>query len=426
VRGAFDPPARDTAESYAELPQAARLHALVDASSVLVRPPWRTAAIGRQPRRSRIDLHRVWAAPSPLRFLAPESAFVRVSNRHAAATQNLRDARGVEGCMATDREMGDEVIADEPACATRAGGANETAARRLAESVDAALAELRRDPLDDRCVHHARRALKKARAALRLLRPAWGDARYRIENQALRDAGRCLSPLRDARAVFDAFEALSQRIDADEDLGRALARLRGLLGLDLRVARRLMRRPSEPLERCIALLEAHRMRHRLAEAGRVDRSAPHTDTPGAALRRLYRKARRQLDRADRSHAKGQDALHEWRKQVKYLVNAVEELRQHLGPRADKLTERADAIADDLGAEHDLAVLAGRIAATGSGAVAALDEPGVTALGRLIDRRRRKLRRRAVAMGRRVFRRKPRRFLKRLLDDAPADRSRTAH
>ena len=318
--------------------------------------------------------------------------------------------------MATDREMGDEVIAGEAACATRTGGAYETAARRLAEWVGTALAELRRDPLDDRCVHHARRALKKARAALRVLRPAWGNARYHIENEALRDAGRCLSPLRDARAVFDAFEALSQRVDADEDLRRASAHLRGLLGLELRVARRLMRRPSEPLERCIALLEAHRIRRRVAEAAPTGCDA---DAPRTALRRLYRNARRDLDRADRSHAERQDVLHEWRKQVKYLLNAVGELRQHLGSRADKLIERTDAIADDLGAEHDLAVLAERIGATASAGESASDGPGLDALRRVIDRRRRKLRRRALALGRRVFWRKPDRFLKRLLDGAPA-------
>ena len=327
--------------------------------------------------------------------------------------------------MANDRQVGDEVIpGDASAAASSAPDLYETAARRLAESVDTAVTELRQDPLDDRGIHQARRALKKARAALRLLRPAWGENHYRIENEALRDAGRCLSPLRDARAVLDGFEDLSRRLDQHADARPALSRVRTLLEGELRVARRLMRRPSEPLERCIDLLEAHRIRRRVAEAARADRGATDPDSPRDALRRLYRKARRQLDHARSADA--EEVLHEWRKQVKYLLNAAEELREHLGPRAAKLIERTDPIADDLGTEHDLAVLADRIGAAGGAASAASADPAMEALRRLIDRRRDKLRRRALAMGRRVYQRKPARFLERVLEDAPAGDPPTMH
>lgn len=320
--------------------------------------------------------------------------------------------------MESDRQADDHGHPNDGAsAASPTPGLFETAALRLAESVDTALAELRRDPLDDRGIHQARRALKKARAALRLLRPAWGESQYRIENQALRDAGRCLSPLRDARAVLDGFENLSRRLDADAGAQPALVQVRGLLQRELRLARRLMRRPSEPLERCIDLLEAHRIRRRVAESARVERGASDPDAPREALRRLYRKARRQLDRAGQHHAEDEDAVHEWRKQVKYLLNAAEELREHLGPRADKLIERTDAIADDLGTEHDLAVLSERIAST-QPAGAAPEDPAMDALRRVIERRRSKLRRRALALGRRVYQRKPARFLERVLEDAP--------
>ena len=327
--------------------------------------------------------------------------------------------------MAIERQAsGDGNHNNTPESQAATGDPYSTAVQRLADSVDAALTELHRDPLDDHGIHQARRGLKKARAALRLLRSAWGENHYRIENQALRDAGRCLSPLRDARAVLDGFEELSKRLEGERDVTPALAKVRLMLEHELRLARRLMRQPSEPVERCIDLLEAHRIRRRVAEAAQTERGGPDPQASREALRRLYRKARRQLDRAEQEGPGAADALHEWRKQVKYLLNAATELRAHLGPRADKLIRRAGAIAHDLGTEHDLAVLAERLGDPASRA-ATDDGPAMDALRRIVERRRAKLRRRALALGRRVCRRKPARFLARLLHDAPAAVSRSA-
>src|SRR5262249_24734994 len=46
---------------------------------------------------------------------------------------------------------------------------------------------------------------------LRVLRPTIGDAIYRRENLALRDASRAVSPLRDAKALVDVVVALRKR-----------------------------------------------------------------------------------------------------------------------------------------------------------------------------------------------------------------------
>ena len=80
----------------------------------------------------------------------------------------------------------------------------------------AALSCLVLGPFDARRVHAARKALKQARAALRLLRPCLDAAVYRRENLALRDAGRALAPLRDARVLLDAADRLraGARLDA--------------------------------------------------------------------------------------------------------------------------------------------------------------------------------------------------------------------
>ena len=57
-------------------------------------------------------------------------------------------------------------------------------------------------------VHTARKAMKRTRGLLRLVRGSIGEAAYRAENDALRDAARLLAPARDATAKIETFDAL--------------------------------------------------------------------------------------------------------------------------------------------------------------------------------------------------------------------------
>ena len=57
-------------------------------------------------------------------------------------------------------------------------------------------------------VHSARKQLKRARATLRLLRPATGDDSYRRENVAARDAARPLSRARDDEMMSNSLAGL--------------------------------------------------------------------------------------------------------------------------------------------------------------------------------------------------------------------------
>jgi CHAD domain-containing protein len=66
-------------------------------------------------------------------------------------------------------------------------------------------------PIPDEAIHEARKSLKRARAALRLLRDGMTDAAYRRENARLRDAGHLLTPLRDAKSLIDALDSLQKR-----------------------------------------------------------------------------------------------------------------------------------------------------------------------------------------------------------------------
>lgn len=223
--------------------------------------------------------------------------------------------------------------------------------------------------VDDASAHEFRRAMKRARALLRLMRDAVGDHAYERENRALRDAARVLGPMRDARVLREALAGLGKRAKVPKARPAAAAPLRETVSeAAARTADWRLPRPKWPL---------------LA----------------GGLERLYRHGR---DAARAAEAQPTDRnLHESRKQVKRLGAALAFLAPAGVKRVKKLAKRADAVADDLGDDHDLAVLARRTPRLA---------PGVRAK---VRKRRRKLQKRALKAAGRLFRARPRKFLKRI-------------
>jgi CHAD domain-containing protein len=301
------------------------------------------------------------------------------------------------------------------------------ATRELRAAIVEALARLEQVPLSDHSVHEARKALKKARAALRLLRDALDDAAYRAENAALRDAGRHLAPRRDAKSALAALDALRERYPGKLPPLR-VEKLMGALDAkpeSTTSSRALPRQPTQLLKRC------------LERADQPDFTRIGARPLERGLRRIYRKGRKAFAEAQSSGTT--EALHEWRKQVKYLANALEALyapkRGKTGKiarrtkkfiRTKKLTRSAEKLAGRLGDEHDLAVLAQRTGATKrhqQGPAHARKQRPQRGLQPLIERRRTKLRKRAFALGGKLYRRKPGRFVERL--PAPASLAATS-
>lgn len=276
----------------------------------------------------------------------------------------------------------------------------------LETAVAEALGKLRAARITDHRVHQARRALKKAGAALRVLRPQVGERTYQIENVTLRDAARLLAPLRDAKARLETFDDLRSQ-EAKRLRGVELEGLHQVLVAELAGARRWVRRPSGPLEECVALLEAH--------AGRMsgrsptdERAEPLTDS----VLKIYRRGRKALQ-AVRDEATA-ETLHEWRKQVKYLHHAVECLRPRFGEKAEKLLVRTDRVAGRLGDDHDLSVL---LEFASRRVPDSLDPTAAEILAAVIARRRGKLQKAALKLGARLYRFKSARFLHRLTEGA---------
>jgi len=244
--------------------------------------------------------------------------------------------------------------------------------------------------LTDEVVHDVRKRLKRVRAGLRLLRESIGDEAYAAENRRVRDCAKALSAARDAAAALAAVDALLQK----KRLGAHHPALR-------RFRRDLVERRKEML----ATLGAQEAADTVAALERTLERASRWRMPratwpivGTGLRRIYRNGRRALAAADATGATR--ALHEARKQARYLEDALALLQPAQARKARKLARRAHAVARRLGDDHDLAVVKGMMAR------GRLERTAVEA----VDEERRRLQKKALKRARKLFRRKPRRFL----------------
>jgi CHAD domain-containing protein len=255
-------------------------------------------------------------------------------------------------------------------------------------------------PPADEAIHSARKRLKKARAGLRLLRPALGARAFRRENHALRDAARPLSELRDARILIEALDTLARR--AAPAHRKALGTLRERLETQRARARRRTlgsKRALAPVTRGL-----RRARRRVRKA---DPSPSGWSVLGRGVRRVYRAGREAFAVARRSPTV--ENLHEWRKQTKYLWHEIEMLHPIRPALMTRMADRAHRLSDRLGDDHDLAVLHRRISAARSG----IPRAALAAVLATIERRRKTLQAAAFAIGRDVYAAPPRDWTGRL-------------
>lgn len=258
--------------------------------------------------------------------------------------------------------------------------------RLVRQSIAAAVQSLGRGPLSDTAVHSLRKSLKRARALLRLLRAAIGDEAYRRENDALRDAARGFSQVRDSKVLLDTVEALIAHHRHDDELHRALRRDR--------VAAR------HELESSGSRIAATRQTLQSAYR-RADRW--HTDDGGwlalgTGLRHVYSRGREALRHARADGAP--ESFHEWRKQTKYLWHQLQALETLRPGTIGDLDDRAHTLSDLLGDDHNLTVLRARMER------AELAEAVRSRLAGRIDSRQRSLRRRARGLGEQIYREAP--------------------
>lgn len=225
----------------------------------------------------------------------------------------------------------------------------QCAVRRIArEQVDDALAAIGGQHRD-MATHEVRKACKKLRALVRLVRPVFAD--YAVENAEFRDIARLLSGVRDAKVMLDTLDLLL----ADASKNGELATFEPVREDFVRNLGHPARADvaHDPLQEAQARLEAARERigaWALAEEG--------WDALEPGLCRIVRRARK----AARTVAVDPTPLHyhELRKLMKYhwyhtrlLLPVWPSMTE---PRAAELARLADL----LGLHHDISVFEARL------------------------------------------------------------------
>ncbi|HVT00459.1 MAG TPA: CHAD domain-containing protein [Solirubrobacterales bacterium] len=247
-------------------------------------------------------------------------------------------------------------------------------------------------------IHGARKDLKKARAALRLIREEIGGQTFKRENHALRGAARLLSASRDAEVKPTTLDALV----ADTDGGAppaATALWRDALVAD---RDRIVDAEGDRREDAIAAIEAVAAR---APGWSIRHTGWKLLAPG--LDTAYRDGRHAFLTLS-SAAPGPDGSHELRKRGKDLWYQLRLLGDAWPAVLEATAEEIHAFTDLLGDHHDLAVLAADLAGR-----EAVDPAHRDRLGELIEARQTRLLAAALSAGERVYAEKPKAFRRRL-------------
>jgi CHAD domain-containing protein len=278
------------------------------------------------------------------------------------------------------------------------------ASRILRRQVKKAIEELQADDqsLSDEAVHGARKRLKKARAALRLLRDSLGSRLYRRENAALRDAARPLTAVRDAKVLTATVDKLADSANGHLDAGVS-GKLKQSLQDTQREVRRRVLEDKDSIAAARQSLEHTFQRIKESPIGRHGWSVL-----GAGLKRVYRGARKAFAKARDNPSTAN--LHEWRKQTKYLWHQLQMLEPIWPGVLEPLTDQLHRLTDQLGDDHDLALLREKLQQEPS---LLPERTAADVFVKLIDRRRTELEKQALTLGSRFFADPPKQFTNRL-------------
>jgi len=264
--------------------------------------------------------------------------------------------------------------------------AAEALVRMILEQIDSALLEFSDASLDrHESLHQVRKRNKKVRALLRLGRGALEDDRYRAENAWFRDTSRLLSALRDETGLIEAMDRLKPLVKGTPAAEMVARQRQGLL--DRRSPETAL---AAPLRQAAGRL---RVARRQIESWQFEGTGFGVFADG--IRRVYRRAQREF-----AHALAEpsdEALHAWRKRVKYHGYHIRVLCPISPLMLNGWRDRVLGLSEVLGEDHDLAVLRQVL-------LPALDaQPDVAAaFTALVAERRRTLQGQAFAEGRKLF------------------------
>jgi CHAD domain-containing protein len=237
-------------------------------------------------------------------------------------------------------------------------------------------------------IHKVRTHLKKARAALRLIRDALDEC-YEPQNRAMRDAARRLAASRDDEVLLETFDRLTEPLPQEDRTW--LAQMRGRL-----VGRQAAALNVRAVDRSRTLIELVRLKAAILRWPAV--SVPAVS---AGWKTGFKRARKGWREVERNG--GPIRVHEWRKRVKthwYHTRLLQSFApEMLACREEQLRELSVL----LGSFHDIAVLREQMAFQ----PADFGTPDqVKTLDHLAEAEQSRLLEKALLLGKELFSRKP--------------------
>jgi CHAD domain-containing protein len=269
------------------------------------------------------------------------------------------------------------------------------------EQLETAIHELTQAATEDpvEAVHEARKALKKERSLLRLARGALDAEQRRGENAAIRDVARRLGSARDSDVMIEALDDLAQRF-AGQVPNASFSAIRRFLIVQRNLERRRLV-GSQVIDGAVADLDS--------VCRRIDDWDLHDSgwsTVNDGLLRSYRRGRKAFNTAQADPSS--ESLHDWRKRAKDIWYHLRILRPIAVDSVGGQADEAHRLADLLGDDHDLALLATTVAGDASEIKA-----DVNPVIALIEHRRDQLQTEAFFLGERLFAERPNAFRRRM-------------
>jgi CHAD domain-containing protein len=244
-------------------------------------------------------------------------------------------------------------------------------------------------------VHETRKHLKKARAALRLVRGEIDQDVWKREDRCLAKVGRLISEVRDAEVRLQTVRQLREFARGKK---RSLEETEELLAFELdSFLAAFSEWPQEAEERLCRTLE------RIREWPLDDLSCKRLREN---VRTTYKRGRRVLKATIKKT--NTENMHMFRKRAKELWYQLRLLRP-LAPRVFKeLNDELKTIGECLGQVHDLAFVAQRLSSIGPPR-----KQGHRILNAIIASRGNELELTAIALGERFYAERPRQFARRI-------------
>ncbi len=249
-------------------------------------------------------------------------------------------------------------------------------------------------------VHETRKAFKKVRAAIRLVRDA--APFYKKTNVFFRDQARKISAVRDATAHLETLQLLEKQY-AGVLRKQAFARIRKLLE-DRRAE--LARKAFTEQQHLQSIAQA--LTEKMAEIRDWDVTIDRYEQIRPSIRRVYNRGYRALHRA--GETRQMDDFHEWRKRAKYLRYQLDMLYRLWPSIMEAWEDELHELTDLIGTAHDCYELRETLLEL---APSRLEDPPGLLLHALLDKQQQYLEKHVLLLGGKCYAADPDTFCDRL-------------